>query len=53
MMAALQGLFGGSGLNLDSPKNTRDVAIIGDCDAGCEQFAEKLGWKVGKFLYQY
>ena len=46
MMAALENLFGGTGLNLDSPKNSRDVALLGDCDDGCKELSEKLGWKV-------
>ncbi|XP_014218528.1 NAD-dependent protein deacetylase sirtuin-2 isoform X2 [Copidosoma floridanum] len=33
-----------SGMNFDSP-NARDVAWLGDCDAGCQLLAGKLGWK--------
>lgn len=47
MMAMLQGMLssGGSGLALDSPRNTRDVALLGDCDEGCVKLADMLGWK--------
>lgn len=45
MMALLQGMAGGGGLALDSPNNTRDVALLGDCDDGCLKLAELLGWK--------
>ena len=37
------GMFG-EGLRFDSPANTRDVALLGDCDSGCRSLAEKLGW---------
>lgn len=48
MMAMLQGMLssGGSGLALDSPRNTRDVALLGDCDEGCVKLVDMLGWKV-------
>ncbi|XP_066948348.1 NAD-dependent protein deacetylase sirtuin-2-like isoform X1 [Macrobrachium rosenbergii] len=45
MMALLQGMGGGGGLALDSARNTRDVALLGDCDDGCLKLAELLGWK--------
>lgn len=35
----------GPGLMFDNPKNTRDIAYIGDCDDGCWALAEALGWK--------
>ncbi|GBP15901.1 NAD-dependent protein deacetylase Sirt2 [Eumeta japonica] len=35
----------GPGLMFDNPKNTRDIAYIGDCDDGCLALAESLGWK--------
>lgn len=35
----------GGGLDLDSDKNVRDVAFLGDCDDLVQQMAEKLGWK--------
>ncbi|XP_038622958.1 NAD-dependent protein deacetylase sirtuin-2 isoform X1 [Tachyglossus aculeatus] len=36
--------FGGS-MDFDSEKAYRDVAWIGDCDAGCAALADLLGWK--------
>lgn len=36
--------MGGGGLDLDSDKNYRDVAFLGDCDDLCKQIVEKLGW---------
>uniref|UniRef100_A0A6A7FRQ6 NAD-dependent protein deacetylase Sirt2-like isoform X1 n=2 Tax=Hirondellea gigas TaxID=1518452 RepID=A0A6A7FRQ6_9CRUS len=46
VMSMLQNLMGKSGgLQLKSPHNTRDVALLGDCDDGCLLLAEKLGWK--------
>lgn len=33
-----------SGLNFDSDKNYRDVVWIGDCDDGCQNLADALGW---------
>ncbi|KAJ8674253.1 hypothetical protein QAD02_005515 [Eretmocerus hayati] len=33
----------GGGMDFDS-NNGRDVAWLGDCDEGCQLFAEKLGW---------
>lgn len=38
-----------SGLNFDSDIN-RDVALLGDCDHGCQLLAEKLGWGVSWLL---
>ncbi|KYO48947.1 NAD-dependent protein deacetylase sirtuin-2 [Alligator mississippiensis] len=35
----------GPGLDFDSDKAYRDVAWLGDCDAGCAALAELLGWK--------
>ncbi|XP_037819019.1 NAD-dependent protein deacetylase Sirt2 [Lucilia sericata] len=35
----------GPGLMFDNPKNTRDIAYIGDCDDGCLALADALGWK--------
>ncbi|XP_016845338.1 NAD-dependent protein deacetylase sirtuin-2 [Nasonia vitripennis] len=32
-----------SGMNFDS-SNGRDVALLGECDKGCQLLAEKLGW---------
>ncbi|KAF2364973.1 Sirtuin family [Trinorchestia longiramus] len=44
--AALQRLMGiGGNFQPDSPKNKRDVTLLGDCDDGCLMLAEKLGWK--------
>lgn len=36
------------GLMFDPADGTagRDVAWLGDCDAGCQALAEKLGWGV-------
>lgn len=34
----------GAGLDFDSEKNYRDVAWIGDCDSGCQELADALGW---------
>ena len=36
----------GGGLDFDGKNNTRDVAWLGDCDEGCQLFADKLGWGV-------
>lgn len=33
------------GLDFDSEKAYRDVAILGTCDEGCESLANALGWK--------
>lgn len=45
--AGLLSLLGvSSGMDFDSPDNTRDVAWLGDCDEGCKLLAEKLGWGV-------
>ena len=41
----LMSIIGGTGMMFDSPKNYRDVAILGPCDDGCFSLAEKLGWK--------
>ncbi|KAM9320830.1 NAD-dependent protein deacetylase sirtuin-2 [Gastrophryne carolinensis] len=35
----------GSGMDFDSDKAYRDVAWLGDCDQGCLELAELLGWK--------
>ena len=29
---------------MDAPGNYRDVAWLGDCDQGCREMAEGLGW---------
>ena len=44
----MSALLGGGGLMFDSPKNRRDVALISNCDSGCIELVEKLGWKVSK-----
>lgn len=36
----------GPGLDFDSSVNVRDVLFLGDCDQGCSQLADKLGWGV-------
>lgn len=36
----------GGEMDFDGENNTRDVAWIGDCDAGCQLLADKLGWGV-------
>jgi len=41
----LETMMGRGGLALDSSNNYRDVALLGDCDEGCEALAEALGWK--------
>ena len=38
-------IIGDTGMMFDSPKNFRDVAILGPCDDGCLSLADKLGWK--------
>lgn len=43
LMSKLLGL--GCGLDFDSEANFRDVALIGTCDQGCSEMAERLGWK--------
>ncbi|XP_077520816.1 sirtuin 2 isoform X1 [Amblyomma americanum] len=35
----------GCGLDFDSEANYRDVALLGTCDTGCQEMAERLGWK--------
>lgn len=41
----LMSIFGmGGGLDLDSDKNYRDVAFLGDCDDLCHKLIEQLGW---------
>eukprot|EP00090_Calanus_glacialis_P028975 TRINITY_DN46467_c0_g1_i1.p1 TRINITY_DN46467_c0_g1~~TRINITY_DN46467_c0_g1_i1.p1 ORF type:complete len:377 (-),score=128.25 TRINITY_DN46467_c0_g1_i1:278-1408(-) len=40
----LDQILGGGGLQMDSPGNYRDVAWLGDCDQGCRELAEGLGW---------
>ncbi|KRT82840.1 hypothetical protein AMK59_4243, partial [Oryctes borbonicus] len=38
-------LFGfGGGLEFDQEDNTRDAYWLGDCDDGCVDLADKLGW---------
>jgi len=44
MMMVMMG-FIDSGLDFDSDKAYRDVALLGDCDAGCEELAKLLGWE--------
>lgn len=34
----------GDGLDLDSEKNIRDVAFLGDCDDLVRQLVDKLEW---------
>ncbi|KAM6032702.1 NAD-dependent protein deacetylase sirtuin-2 [Theristicus caerulescens] len=42
----LMSLMGfGCGMDFDSDKAYRDVAWLGECDAGCLALAELLGWK--------
>ncbi|XP_032062999.1 NAD-dependent protein deacetylase sirtuin-2 [Aythya fuligula] len=42
----LMSLMGfGCGMDFDSDKAYRDVAWLGDCDQGCLELAELLGWK--------
>ncbi|CAG2111497.1 unnamed protein product [Medioppia subpectinata] len=41
-LAKLLGM--GSGLDFDSANAYRDVLLLEDCDKGCEQLAEALGW---------
>nr|CAB3266079.1 NAD-dependent protein deacetylase sirtuin-2 [Phallusia mammillata] len=33
-----------SGMDFESEKAYRDVALLGDCDDGCKDLCEKLGW---------
>ena len=40
----LDQVLGGGGLQIDNPGNYRDVAWLGDCDQGCRELAEGLGW---------
>lgn len=35
----------GCGLDFDSEANFRDVALLGTCDDGCRELADRLGWK--------
>lgn len=42
-MATILGL--GGGMDFDSKDKYRDVLWLGDCDDGCLQFADKMGWK--------
>ncbi|XP_065294808.1 NAD-dependent protein deacetylase sirtuin-2 isoform X3 [Dermacentor albipictus] len=35
----------GCGLDFDSEANFRDVALLGTCDSGCQEMADRLGWK--------
>lgn len=39
---AMMGMKGG--MDFDSSKNSRDVAYLGNCDEGCEKFAQLLGF---------
>lgn len=39
---AMMGMKGG--MDFDSSKNSRDVAYLGNCDEGCEKFAELFGF---------
>ncbi|CAN7983652.1 unnamed protein product, partial [Ixodes hexagonus] len=43
LVSKLLGL--GCGLDFDSEANFRDVALLGTCDSGCRQIADRLGWK--------
>ena len=43
----------GPGLDFDSPGNFRDVLILGDCDDGCQQLADKLGWGVSILNFKF
>lgn len=43
----LWGLMSG-GLQLDE-ESFRDVAWLGDCDDGCLELADRLGWGVSRF----
>lgn len=45
VLSSIQRLMGKGGLMLHSKHNTRDVALLGDCDDGCRALAEQLGWK--------
>jgi NAD-dependent deacetylase sirtuin 2 len=40
----LDQIVSGSGLQVDSPGNYRDVCWLGDCDQACMELAEGLGW---------
>jgi len=42
---SLIGMGLGGSLDLDSEKNVRDVALLGDCDEMVWILVEKLGWK--------
>lgn len=39
----LWGMSGGLQFDEDA---TRDVALLGDCDDGCQELADRLGWGV-------
>ncbi|CAH0551911.1 unnamed protein product [Brassicogethes aeneus] len=41
-LMALMGM--GGGLQFDAEDNARDVAWLGDCDEGCLELADKMGW---------
>lgn len=45
-------IYGGS-FNFDAKKNKRDFALIGDCDDGILKIADKLGFKVRFYLFNY
>jgi len=42
-MLALLGM--GAGLSYDSPSNTRDIFVQGDCDEGTRKLAALIGWE--------
>eukprot|EP00640_Fibrocapsa_japonica_P004111 CAMPEP_0113942010 /NCGR_PEP_ID=MMETSP1339-20121228/7806_1 /TAXON_ID=94617 /ORGANISM="Fibrocapsa japonica" /LENGTH=218 /DNA_ID=CAMNT_0000946315 /DNA_START=164 /DNA_END=820 /DNA_ORIENTATION=- /assembly_acc=CAM_ASM_000762 len=41
---------GDNGFRFDREDNYRDVFVQGDCDEGCEYFANLLGWTIPKIL---
>lgn len=44
-LSPLAQMFGvTSGLDFDSETNYRDVLLLGDCDKGCQELADALGW---------
>jgi len=42
-LMALLGM--GAGLSFDSPSNTRDIFVQGDCDEGTRKLAALIGWE--------
>jgi len=42
-MLSLLGM--GAGLSYDSPSNTRDIFVQGDCDEGTRKLAALIGWE--------